>query len=67
METRMKLDINKEEQQILIDAMMFYFTFYYYNTKGHTTDNLVDQYSVWYEKLTRQETKSIFEKVFHGT
>jgi len=63
----MKLDINKDEQQILIDAMMFYFTFYYYNNKGHTTDNLVDQYNVWYKKLTLTETRSIFEKVFHGT
>ena len=45
------ITINETEQQILIDSMMFFFTFYNNETKGNDTSNTVDMYRVWYLSL----------------
>ena len=63
---QLNITLNETEQQILIDSMMFFFTFYNNETNGNDTSNTVDMYRVWYKKNKLKDSKATFEKVFHA-
>ena len=60
------ITLNETEQQILIDSMMFFFTFYNNETNGNDTSNTVDMYRVWYKKNKLKDSKATFEKILYA-
>lgn len=63
---QLNITLNETEQQILIDSMMFFFTFYNNETKGNDTSNTVDMYRVWYKKNKLKDSKATFEKILYA-
>lgn len=63
---QLNITLNETEQQILIDSMMFFFTFYNNETNGNDTSNTVDMYRVWYKKNKLKDSKATFEKIFYA-
>ena len=60
------ITLNETEQQILIDSMMFFFSFYNLETNGNDTSNTVDMYRVWYKKNKLKDSKATFEKILYA-
>ena len=60
------ITLNETEQQILIDSMMFFFSFYNNETNGNDTSNTVDMYRVWYKKNKLKDSKATFEKILYA-
>ena len=63
---QLNITLNETEQQILIDSMMFFFTFYNNETNGNDTSNTVDMYRVWYKKNKLKDSKATFEKILYA-
>ena len=63
---QLNITLNETEQQILIDSMMFFFSFYNNETNGNDTSNTVDMYRVWYKKNKLKDSKATFEKILYA-
>ena len=63
---QLNITLNETEQQILIDSMMFFFSFYNNETNGNDTSNTVDLYRVWYKKNKLKDSKATFEKILYA-
>ena len=63
---QLNITLNETEQQILIDSMMFFFSFYNLETNGNDTSNTVDMYRVWYKKNKLKDSKATFEKILYA-